>query len=372
MIRRHRVGRDKYRQPFASDSIWNRPIGSSANYVTLASLASAKGTTWRVPAKGYSVDESWISLAPQAPQRKLIDRGYWWPYPQSVTPIDSGARVLVPDDFVIPAPAAGNTPNNMAAMLTPDPSARFAQEFQYACRPDPATDVTFHHQLRGVWDLYGDGLSDGFGSHGGSGLNCLGGTIRGGELTGTTPIAHALSVTINTQKWACTNGGGIVNGYRWPATAADSNYMSQDGYGSNMYYDQATASYKPIASPGVPLDGLGMGALLAIPSTVSIASLALETAQGQLVAGALQGYGAYVVDTSADSGDWDTWLWNLDQTANRLDFPALDSAYGWLNAPLLRDLNKLILNLAIVANNAPGGSCAGGGAPIRPIAPPLL
>lgn len=364
--------RNKFLQPFASTSVWNRPIGTGASYATFASLAAANGGTWQPPSQGYSVDESWISLDPTAPTRNLIDRGYWWPYPQSgnfdVT--NHGPIIRVPDNFIIPVPSSGDTPNNMSAMLTPDTSNNYAQEFQYACRPQSASDVTYYHMLRGVWDLHGDGISDGFGSHGGAGLNCLGGTIRGGELTGTDPIPHALAVTINTQKWACKQGGGIVNGYRWPAIAADSNALdSNGGYGDN------TINGTPLPDPGVSLAGLGMGTLIAIPASVSVSGLALETAFGTKFAEALQGYGAYVVDTSHDPGGWDTWLWNLDSVANRVDATAISRSYAGgspgMNGPLARDFNKILLQLAIVTNNNPGGISAGGGTPIRPVAPPL-
>lgn len=375
MVRHPRPTRNKYLQPFASDSIWNRPIGTGASYITLAGLATSKGTTWRAPHQGYSVDESWISLVPNSPVRKLIERNYWWPYPQDKVPTDSGARVLVPDNFIVPIPPPGNTPNNMSAMLTPDPSGNYAQEFQYICRPDPGTDVTFHEALRGVWNLRGDGLSDGFGSHGGSGLNCLGGTIRAGELLGPAPISHALSVTINTQKWACGNGGGIVNGYRWPARVADNNALATDGYGKNVYHNPTTNTDVPLTNPGAPLDGLGMGTLLALPASLSIASLGLETPEAVKIAVALQEYGAYVVDTSGDTGAWDVWLWNLDSVANRTDFPQLgNSCPGTtpgMGTALVRDLNKVIVSLAIITNNIAGGTCAGGGTPIGQLAPPL-
>lgn len=374
-MRRIHANRNKYQQPFASDSIWNRPIGTGATYATLSSLATAKGTTWRAPYQGHSVDESWISLVPGVPERKLIERNYWWPYPQNKPLTDSGVRVLVPDAFVIPVPPPDNMPNNMSAMLTPDPSGNYAQEFQYACRPDPATDVTFHEMLRGIWDLRGDGLSDGFGSHGGSGLNCLGGTIRAGELLRSQPISHALSVTINTQKWACESGGSITNGYRWPAISADSNALLSDGYGKNIYHDPVNNINIPLSNPGAPLDGLGMGTLLAIPAQLSISRLGLETQEATKIATALQQYGAYVVDTSGDTGAWDVWLWNLDSEANRNDFPQLSNSCPGgnpgMDTALVRDLNKIVLSLAIVTNNASGGSAAGGGTPIAPLAPPI-
>lgn len=369
-----------YLQPFSSTSIWNRPIGSGANFAKLTDLAAAKGKTWHTPWQGYSVDESYIVLDPTTPDTaQLVERSYWWPYPNAAAEaaqptVATGKYVRVPNAYTIPIPPAGNTPNNMCAMLKSTDSS-IALECQYVVRPNAGDPISFNHIFRGEWNLRGEGINDSFGSHGGAGMCCIGGTIRANELVNADPIPHALAVTINTQKWACTQGGGITNGFRWPAQAADSNALQPGGYGTNVYYNTSNQTSTPLSNPGVPLDGLGMGTLLGLPTTLNLDTLGFETSAGRKIATALKNYGAYVVDTSLDTGSWDTWLWNLDKVACRTDLPALSDSYAGgspgMNTALTRDLNKVILNLAIVTNNAAGGTCSGGGTPIVAVAPPL-
>lgn len=76
--------------------------------------------------------------------------------------------------------------------------------------------------LRATYDLKGDGLATGpIGTHGGSGMTAIGGTIRYGELSGSTHIRHTLALTMNMKKWGTKQGGNITNGYRWPAISAE-------------------------------------------------------------------------------------------------------------------------------------------------------
>lgn len=54
--------------PFAAESIWNMPIGTSAIYIPL---------NLSPPLIGYSTDEAYLCFTPTAPFRRLYDRGYW-------------------------------------------------------------------------------------------------------------------------------------------------------------------------------------------------------------------------------------------------------------------------------------------------------
>ena len=67
--------------------------------------------------------------------------------------------------------------------------------------------------------------------------------------------------------------------FRWPAVKAD-------GYAVGWYG----------AATGNTNTAMRMGALLAIPPSVDLASLGLQTEPGRQIAWTLQNYGAYVVD----------------------------------------------------------------------------
>ena len=125
-------------------------------------------------------------------------------------------------------------------------------------------------------DIYGPGIQ---GGHGGSGLSSIGGTIRLEELPGTTPIRHALKINLFAEKFISFSpgpGGGL--GYRWPATRAD-------GYADETRY-------------GGTVPQLTMGALLAIPPTVTLQSLDLQTEPGIKLFHAFQDYKTYVTDNT--------------------------------------------------------------------------
>lgn len=337
--------RDKNVIPFSTASIWNTPIGSGATYQPM---------NMTPPVRGYGVDDAFIVLTPTAPLRNLIDRRYWWPYPQSgIAPVDTGIDVRIPDDYIIPPPNAQNYPNRSSAMIQTDGAVR---EFQYTVRASAGSDVECHEGVRAVYDLTGDGLTTGpnGGAHGGAGMTVIGGTIRASELAGSGPIRHPLAFSINTWKWAVAQGGGIVDGHRWPATASDANWATAYGsYSSGQF-----------AIPGV-----GMGSLFAIPPTVNLATIGLETSIGSKMAEALQSYGGYLVD-SIGSADNDDWLWNV--TAEALAaYPDLDQwgAPTAPDTPTRRDMDRIVTRLALVTNSS-STSIGGGGVPLVPWSPP--
>lgn len=336
--------RDRHRWPFASNSVWNMPVGSRAQYSPMKLTP---------PAQGYSTDEVYLAFDPTAPLQPLVDRGYWWPWNSgtSVTGKNTGHSVRVPNNWIVAPPSKDSYPNNGSAALQSDGVAR---EFQYTVRPTAGSAISIFEGVRASYDLAGDGLtgSNGFGAHGGSGMTAIGGTVRTGELSGPEPIRHALAVTMNMKKYGAKSGNGLTNGYRWPAIAADAYYAGSGGYGS--------------LGPSQP--GLGMGSLLALPASVDIDSLGLETPQGKKLAWTYQNYGAYVVDDSFDPGSWDTHRLNVEAGVLK-EFPAIDT-YPGTNSPFGRDMNKVFTRLAMVSNNDPN-SIGGGGTPLQPLAPPL-
>lgn len=338
--------RSKYSWPFSSKSIWNMPLGSSAQYVPLGMTP---------PTVGYATDEVYLPFSTSAPLRPVVDRAYWWPWVSGLTV--SGARtgvdVRLPDGWLLPPPAAGEYPNRASAALQADGLAR---EFQYAVRPMASSAVSMSGGLRAAYDLTGDGLTgpNGMGAHGGSGMSAIGGTVRSGELTSREPIRHALAVTMNMRKWGTAQGGKVNNGYRWPAIAADSGY-SQTAHASG---------YGTLSSSGK--DGVGMGSLLALPPAVDLSALKLETSQGAKLAWTYQNYGAYVVDDSVDPGNYDVHRLNVEE-AVLSEYPAVNTGFT-TNTPFGRDMNKIFTRLAVVDNNGPA-SVGGGGVPRQPLAP---
>ena len=214
---------------------------------------------------------------------------------------------------------------------------------------------------RGSFDLLGDGLpsSTRFGAHGGSTLPAAGGTIRVYEVASTEPIRHALKVTIDLIRWGKDNPDGR-NAWVFPARTADCCH----DYGH----------LRPAGNTGAPVP---MGGLLAIPPSVNIDSLGLETAFAKRLAWTLQNYGAYVVDNSTtDDGQWTEWDWHWEHGATALlrqqfghSTAVGPSVSGGTGTAWYRDNLKLMDALQLVTNNTPT-SKGGGGTPRQPALPP--
>ncbi len=202
-------------------------------------------------------------------------------------------------------------------------------------------------------DLYGDGIK---GSHGGSGLSAIGGSIRVGELRpGQQGPKHALKVNVYAKEalYKCTNRADC---FRWPATTAD-------GYAVGFYGTNSNNSNT----------AMKMGALLAIPASVNVGTLGLETEPGRQLAWTLQNYGAYIVD--------DTWgpnfAFNAEHGPDGSVRAQFQADYGtpietWSpgSTAWSRDIQKLVKALYVVNNNSPT-SIGGGGTPRQPLAAPI-
>lgn len=329
--------RDATKQPFATNSIWNTPIGSKAKYVD-ANIGWAKSAT-------VDVDHFYI-LNAEDPLQPLYNHGNWGPG-RSTGTIYQNISLPLPDDFVVPDATDNWTPNNSAAFLLPDGRTlvqvnaltrdREGEEI-YGSRL-PYTALTSIYE-----DIYGDGIR---GGHGGSGLSSIGGTIRKGELTGSEPIRHALKVNLWGEKYfSYTQGpeGGL--GYRWPATNADA-------AASPTFYGGSTPE-------------LLNGSLLAIPPDATPESLGIETEAGQKLFYAFQNYGAYV----ADNTGWDAHAIAVERGVKQ----EFKDAYGYSlegrDTTFFDDYMRLFSSLHVVNNNSPD-NIGGGGVPRVPLAPPL-
>ena len=83
------------------------------------------------------------------------------------------------------------TPNNAAALLQTD--GRSIIQLEPMARWVKGEAVFGYHWPKQDIDIYSKGIS---GSHLGSGLSAMGGTIRKGELTGSAPIRHVLKIEL--------------------------------------------------------------------------------------------------------------------------------------------------------------------------------
>ena len=260
-------GRDPLSWPFASTSIWNMPIGTSADYVS-ADLPDVPGGDEWSPMPG--LDAEHLILDPDAPLTKLYYNGVGWEGGDRCKP---GSNILatvpVPNDYTAP----NNNHNNGAVFLLRDHRTILqSQPFTRCEAGGPATSLlTFPEQ-----DLYGDGIS---GGHGGSGLSSLGGSLRLSELRpGQQGPRHTLKLNVYGRQafYKCQTKDQC---WTWPASNADSYAVGNYGVDND---NQNTA--------------MKMGALLAIPVSTNLGSLGLETEPASQLAWTLQNYGAYIVD----------------------------------------------------------------------------
>src|SRR6267378_3116948 len=164
--------RDALKQPFTQDSIWNLPIGASASYV----WAGIRHAT----AQAYFTDADVLVLTPSAPATAVFTNyDDWGAGTRCASSGPALFTVPIPAGFVIPGNHAGSpdgdTPHAATAILAADGHTIIQTQPFAKC---PGVAPTSHYVF-GNEDLYGTGVT---GSHGGSGLSALGGTVRLGEL----------------------------------------------------------------------------------------------------------------------------------------------------------------------------------------------
>ncbi|MDB4933554.1 MAG: hypothetical protein JWP87_526 [Labilithrix sp.] len=333
--------RDPRAQPFASNSIWNMPIGSGAVFAATNFTDDPGGNVW---AGMPGIDPEHIVLRPTAPLTNINYSDAAWSG-KNRCGATGGLLVQVPmpSDYIVPN---GNANAGASFLLADGRTIIQTQPLARCTAGGPGTSLVKFAPV----DLYGDGRS---GAHGGSGLSSIGGSLRIGELRkGGAPPRHALKVNVDAyhELVRCTTRAAC---FRWPALTADS---------------YATTRYG-LANPN-PSAAMRMGALLAIPSSVAIASLGFETEPAKMLAWTLQNYGAYIVDDtyapgfaiSAESGPdgvfvnqfKSDWGFALDQRVNDA-------------SPWVRDIQRIRRALKVVDNNA-ADRVGGGGTPLQPLA----
>jgi hypothetical protein len=250
--------------PFAQTSIWNTPIGSNAVLVSAGLPPSSYlGTDdeWHIRVETATSTEQPINL-PSSWGTRWPGTSAWWQY-----------TMRVPNNLIIPDANPPNTPNACAAFLMPDKTTLV--QLEPACRKF-ANQHIVGYRFSTDYSLFSNGEG---GTHFGSSLSAIGGSIRLGELTSSEPIRHALKINMwgNYLYYSASNPG-----YRYPATTADA----------------CAATCYIGTNPKMV-----MGTLLTIPQNVTAASLGITTSVGRKLLTALQQYGAYVVDNSA----WDAY-----------------------------------------------------------------
>ena len=333
--------RDPLKWPFASDSIWNMPIGSGAVYVP-ANLEASKNSSG-MP----QVDDEHIVLRPTAPLTVIHASSVGW---SGGDRCSAKGRVLanvpMPTNYVVP----NNIDNGSSAFLAADGRTIIQSQPLARCSAGgPATSLLTFPSV----DIYGDGIQ---GSHGGSGMSSIGGSIRVGELRpGQQGPRHALKVNVDSRKvlYPCKI---FDDCFRWPAVTADETAIG--------YYGSMTAS---------PNSAMKMGSLLAIPAWVKLAGLGMETEPGKQLAWTLQNYGAYIVDTTGGS----SLALNAENGPDGSLRTQFQADYGYPleiwkagSTAWSRDVQRVIQALQVVDNNSQD-RIGGGGALRQPLAPPF-
>lgn len=328
--------RHPYDHPFHPDNIWNRPIGTNAQYAP-ANLD--------VNLDYFGIDEDVIITTPSAPLTQVWYNNIGWSSnAQNARCFKSGgliATVPIPSNFLVLQPA-GSTPNASSAILRRDGRTFYQTQPLARCQQGGNAFTLVDYQEA---DMFGTEYR---GAHGGSGLSSIGGTIRLGELTGGEEINHALKVNLYAAKHLAYPADGSP-GYRWPAWKADS-YAADAYKGSNPKVE--------------------MGSLLALLPSYNENNLQTEPARK--IARALKNYGAYVADDSA----WNAIDFAVEQGPEgkvKDEFPARwgfnmnmgDKAHPWF-----RDLQDIFANLHVIDNNSQS-SIGGGGSPRTAGAPAL-
>ena len=338
------AGRDPNLWPFSRDSVWNLPLGANAVYVP-ANIA--KPTAW-----GMTTDPDVLILTPSEPVTPVYYNSDAW---GGGSRCDAQGGVLfsapIPPDFVVPGAKPGDTPNFATAILMADGHTLVQGQPMARCTANGTATMWWYMEN----DLYGTGEG---GGHGGSMLSSIGGTIRLGELVPGGVIQHAMKVNLDGA--ANLYYDGATRGYRWPATAAD-------GCASSCY--------------GGSNPALRMGSLLAIPPSVDVNTMGLETAPALILAKAFQDYGAYVVDNTG----WSVYGIETEFSPQGRVEDEFQAAWSMpinpvsRDVPWARDMDRIFGTLGVVddwdagawtqvsASNGTEGS--GGGAPRVPWAP---
>ena len=370
--------RDRFLEPFSSTSIWNTAIGSCAEF----SPAHLFGPG-REPTQFHNDQDFFLRVTEADPLTAWIDQGDWGGDDHCHVTGKVVSHLRFPQNWTSASDCGGQTdpakcsskpnqPNNNAmGVLLADGETIVQMQPAYRCVMGGALLARFGNttdgcpqQFPNVTSIFGDGA---LGSHGGSGLSGVGGTIRLGELLPSSgPIQHAIKIELQHQWYYGSHPlqrASVYNGgrgqYVWPATGSDG--------GSNKAPGGLYSGNDPHVAPG---------ALLALPADVG-ASIKTSTVVGRKIKQALIDYGGYIVD---DTGNGNSVAICMESQVN----DEMRKTYGFTmtyphgvsncstdpGKALYSDLLAIFQALHAVINNAPG-SIGGGGKPRVPPKPPI-
>lgn len=316
--------RDPWLWPFDKESIWNMPIHENADYSD-ANISAAAYV-------GFDV-QHFLRLKTSDPSRDVHSNNGWTNRCSSTG--DQGYDLHIPDGWIVHPDGSGpygNTPNATFAFLKPDSDKMIQGQVMARC--DGRGNIYYPSWINPNVNesILGDGLNGNGGhGHGASGMSAIGGALREGELTGSEPIRHALTLTIDAAEYCYYSQS--LPGYQWPAKSAD-NYAPEDYGGTNPDFV--------------------MGTLLAIPPSVAKGNLGLESTAGSKLFDAFRDYGAYVVEASG----WDCHYLCAEEQVVLNDMGGAEN-HVVSSGAFFRDVNRLFEKLSIVTNNRSGN--IGGG-----------
>jgi hypothetical protein len=332
--------RDPWQWPFSRDSIWNQPRGANAQLVPANLPMNYEGGS---PYLGLDLERH-VQVPADAPIRPVYPPAGWpivWPgdgsFAKPNTP--TWADFPLPDDFYKPDNDPPHTPNGCTSFLMPD--GRTLRQMQPTVRlwDDAYPDRRIVGWPARPVDLFGPGIA---GSHFGSGLSTLGGSLRVGELSSPEPIRHALKLNI----WVRHLYYGESQGFRWPADRADV-YAAPETYtGTNP--------------------ALQMGSLLVLPATVSPEDLNLTSAPALKIFAALRDYGCYISDDTA----WNAYDFCVEEGVVA-EVANMGYTLGGYNGALNEELKRIIAALHVVNDNSPQ-TIGGAGDRMAALAPRLV
>eukprot|EP00041_Stephanoeca_diplocostata_P014879 m.281502 g.281502 ORF g.281502 m.281502 type:complete len:423 (+) comp19839_c0_seq14:29-1297(+) len=372
--------RDRFLEPFSSDSIWNTAIGSSAKF----SAANLFVPMLREPTQFHNDQDFFLKVTTNDPLVDWVNQGDWGGDDHCTITGNVVTQIRLPKNWTsasdcIPGDnnpnncrSKPNQPNNNAmGVLLEDNETIVQMQPAYRCSYGGPLLARFGNttdgcpqQFPNVTSVFGDGS---LGSHGGSGLSGVGGTIRMGELLPTSgPIRHAIKLELQHQWYfgghplqpASSYNGGRRQ-YVWPATGSDSGTEKAPGglYGGT----------DPNVVPGT---------LLALPTAVA-KSINTTTTIGAKLKQVLTDYGGYIVD---DTGAGNSVAICMESGVNAemrahygyaMTYPhGVSAALTDPGRALYHDLLSLFQGLHAVVNNGPS-AVGGGGTPRVAPKPPI-
>jgi hypothetical protein len=364
------MGRNALTSPFLPTSIWNIPIGVGAAYAPPQPTAT-QASLFPVTIASMTADVSPVMMDPSQPLVAFDTNAGFNATNRCTSTGNTFGNLPCAPSFVVP-----NAHHNYSSSAVFSNGTTYLQGGSFA-RCLAGGIATMEQSSIKTESITGDGL---IGAKGGSRLSCLGGVIRVGELVPGGAINHAIGLNIDMLANGYSHNG--VNGWKWPATKADSyNYNGDAGQGPNL------------TNPN-----LCVGALLAL-KLADFNSIVFQTGvggPGEILAIAFVYFGGYLTnDTKRSARALCTEVSSVGDVAGTIDAPGeFQNAWGYAFAPggvsssaWAKDCDAIFSKLSVVTNNtlsqyntnlanyATGNPSlytgAGGGMPIRPFLAPL-